>query len=86
MNFFHFGLLKLRFIADGSIGRKSYIADQQCLSILAGKGWKAKIYEITKLQTISCRDRHRRFRLILVGLQRIRAAGAVAGHDDNDKR
>src|ERR1700741_3489080 len=73
------------FFLKVSIGRKSYIPFGKSSSILAANGWKAKIYEITKLH-ISWHDRHRRSRITLVGLQRICAAGAVAGHDYHDFR
>src|ERR1700741_1488929 len=72
------------FFLKVSIGRKSYIPFGESPSILAANGWKAKIYEITKPQTISWRDRHRRSRIPLVRRWRICPAGAVAGHDHDN--
>ena len=43
-----------------------------------------KNYEVTKPQTTSLRDRHRWSRIPLVGLQRIRAASRIAGHEHNN--
>jgi hypothetical protein len=72
------------FFLKVSIGRKSYIPFGKSSSILAANGWKAKIYEITKLQTISW-HRHRQSRIALIRHHRsIRAAGPVAGHDYHD--
>jgi hypothetical protein len=45
---------------------------------------KQKNYEITKPQINSSRDRRRWSRITLVGLHRIRAASAIAGHEHND--
>jgi hypothetical protein len=42
MNFFRLFLLKLLFISDGSIGRKSYIAGRLCSSTLTGQQLKSK--------------------------------------------
>ncbi len=44
---------------------------------------EAKTYELIKPQTISYRDRDHWSRIRLVGLQRVRAAGAIAS-DEHD--
>ena len=47
------------------------------------QGLESKIYEITKLQIISCRDCHRRTGVSLIERQRIGAASAITGDDDH---
>src|SRR5207249_9747125 len=50
-----------------------------------GQRLKSKIYEITKPQTTSSRDRPRRCRIALVGLDRsIGTAGRIPGNDHNN--
>jgi hypothetical protein len=44
---------------------------------------KQKIYEITKPQIISLRDRRHGSRIALIGLKCIRTASAIAGDDNH---
>jgi hypothetical protein len=84
--FLPFNLLKLSFIPGGSIGQKSYIADQPRSSTLEGQRLKVKNYEITKPQIISWRNSHHGPGTRVVGLKRVRAAGAIARDDDYNER
>jgi hypothetical protein len=60
---------------------KVLYADRPCSSTLIGQLLKVKNYEVTKLHTNSWRNLYRWSR---VELDRIRAAGAIAGHEHNN--
>ena len=80
---FSINLLKLSFIFNGSIGRKSYLPIDRGHVPSRARVEKQKTYEVTKPQIISWRDSHHRSRLALIEFHRcIRAAGAIA-RDDN---